>query len=333
MENKSHALAAGIFVLVASALLAALAVWLTRDQGEYHLYEISTSEIVSGLQPQAPVRYRGVDVGKVVSIGFDPQKRGNVLVRLQVDEAAPMTQATFAQLNFQGVTGLAFVQLDDGGKAAEPLPPNDDQPPRIPLKPSLFGKLAERGEVIIDQVEKITTQMNKLLADDNQKRMATALEGAAQATQNVAALTARMQVVLDAQLGPDRVNVPALVKETTATMKEASATMKSLQATSDKAGQAVQEVTKTAQRLNEKDGPIDRLAEGSEALSAAADAFNAATLPRINQVTDETSRAVRRLSRAANSINDNPQSLIFGNGAANPGPGEPGFAAPQGGTR
>jgi len=333
MENKSHAFAAGIFVLVASALLAALAVWLTRDQGEYHLYEISTSEIVSGLQPQAPVRYRGVDVGKVASIGFDPQKRGNVLVRLQVDEAAPMTQATFAQLNFQGVTGLAFVQLDDGGKAAEPLPHNDDQPPRIPLKPSLFGKLAERGEVIIEQVEKITTQMNKLLADDNQKRMATALEGAAQATQNVATLTARMQVVLDAQLGPERVNIPALVKETTATMKEASATMKSLQATSDKAGQAVQEVTKTAQRLNEKDGPIDRLAEGTEALSAAADAFNAATLPRINQVTDETSRAVRRLSRAANAINDNPQSLIFGNGAANPGPGEPGFAAPQGGTR
>lgn len=326
MENKSHALAAGIFVLVASALLAALAVWLTRDQGEYHLYEISTSEIVSGLQPQAPVRYRGVDVGKVAAIGFDPQKRGNVLVRLQVDEAAPMTQATFAQLNFQGVTGLAFVQLDDGGKAAPPLAHNDDQPPRIPLKPSLFGKLAERGEVIIDQVEKVTVQLNKLLADDNQKRIAIALEGAAQATQNVAALSARMQVVLDAQLGPERVNVPALVKEATATMK-------SLQASSDKAGQAVDEVARTARRLNEKDGPIDRLAEGTQALSAAADAFNAATLPRINQATEETSRAVRRLSRAANAINDNPQSLIFGNGAANPGPGEPGFVAPQGGNR
>jgi len=333
MENKSHALAAGIFVLVASALLAALAVWLTRDKGEYHVYEISTREIVSGLQPQAPVRFRGVDVGKVASIGFDPRERGNVLVRLQVDEAAPMTQATFAQLSFQGVTGLAFVQLDDGGKSAAPLAPNDDDPPRIPLKPSLFGKLAERGQAILDQVEKASTQLNKLLADDNQQRIAVALDGAAQATQNVAALSARMQVVLDAQLGPERVNVPALVKETTATMKEASATMKSLQATSDKAGQAVQEVAKTAQRLNEKDGPIDRLAEGTEALSAAADAFNAATLPRINQVTDETSRAVRRLSRTANAINDNPQSLIFGNGAANPGPGEDGFAAPQGGTR
>ena len=96
---------------------------------------------------------------------------------------------------------------------------------------------------------------------------------------------------------------------------------------------AAAEIGKTAKRLNEKDGPIDRLAEGTQALSSAADAFNAATLPRINQVTDETSRAVRRLSRAANSINDNPQSLIFGNGAQAPGPGEPGFSAPQGGNR
>lgn len=326
MENKSHALAAGIFVLVASALLAALAVWLTRDQGEYHLYEISTSEIVSGLQPQAPVRYRGVDVGKVASIGFDPQKRGNVLVRLQVDEAAPMTQATFAQLNFQGVTGLAFVQLDDGGKAAEPLAPNDDQPPRIPLKPSLFGKLAERGEVIIDQVEKVTVQMGKLLADDNQKRVAQALDNLGEATASVSQLAQRLDSTVTRRLDPALAAIPPFTAE-------AGKTMRSLQATSDEVGKAAADIGKTAQRLNEKDGPIDRLAEGTEALSAAADAFNAATLPRINQVTDETSRAVRRLSRAANSINDNPQSLIFGNGAANPGPGEPGFAAPQGGNR
>jgi phospholipid/cholesterol/gamma-HCH transport system substrate-binding protein len=31
MENKSHALAAGAFVLLVTALLLALTVWLTRD--------------------------------------------------------------------------------------------------------------------------------------------------------------------------------------------------------------------------------------------------------------------------------------------------------------
>ena len=56
MENKAHALAAGAFVLVVSALLAVLAIWLTRDRTERDLYELSTPQTISGLQPQAAVR-------------------------------------------------------------------------------------------------------------------------------------------------------------------------------------------------------------------------------------------------------------------------------------
>ena len=48
----------------------------------------------------------------------------------------------------------------------------------------------------------------------------------------------------------------------------------------------------------------------------------------MNRVADDTSRAVRRLGRTADSINDNPQSLLFGNGGVVAGPGEPGFSAP-----
>ena len=61
---------------------------------------------------------------------------------------------------------------------------------------------------------------------------------------------------------------------------------------------------------------------------ALARDVNAATLPRVNRVADDTSHAVRRLGRAADSINDNPQSLLFGNGGAAAGPGEPGFSSP-----
>src|ERR1035437_9133534 len=113
MENKAHALAAGAFVLLVGAMLVALAIWLTRDSGVRRVYEMSTREAVSGLQPQAAVRYRGIDVGKVAQIGFDPQATGNVLVRIAVDDKAPITKSTFATLGYQGVTGLAFVQLAD----------------------------------------------------------------------------------------------------------------------------------------------------------------------------------------------------------------------------
>src|SRR5688500_16130076 len=122
MENKAHAMAAGIFVLVVSALLIALAVWLGRESGSSHTYELSTSDTVTGLQPQAPVRYKGVSVGKVTFIGFDPDVPGNIVIRLTVDDTTPLSPSTFATLSYQGITGLAFVQLDDAGDTPQALP-------------------------------------------------------------------------------------------------------------------------------------------------------------------------------------------------------------------
>ena len=321
MENKAHALVAGIFVVLLSLLLLALASWLTRDTGKRNIYEISTRETVTGLQPQAPVRYRGVDIGKVDTIGFDSKTAGNVLIRIEVDGAAPITADTFATLGFQGVTGLSFVQLDDTGKQSARLVPNDDAPPRIPLHPGLLAKLQDKGEKILDQVEQATARINQVLADPNQKRLALALDNVGEAAASVSKLSTSMTALLDAQFGPTRVNIPAFVKN-------ADATLTSVRGTSDEAKNAIAEIGKTAQRLNARDGPIDRLAEGAEGLAHAADSFNAATLPRINRVTEDSSRAVRQLSRAVTGINDNPQSLIFGSGPAQPGPGESGFSAP-----
>ena len=314
MENKAHAMAAGIFVVVVTLLLLGLAAWLTRDTGAHDPYEISTRESVTGLQPQAAVRYRGVDVGKVASIGFDPQVTGNVLLRLEVDREAPVTRDTFATLSFQGITGLAFIQLDDTGQPAPRLVRDDGHPPRIPLKPGLVAKLTAKGEVILDQVEQVAGRINQLLGDDNQRRFSGALDNLGTAAAGASRLTQRLDATVAKRVDP------ALV--------EASATLRSVRKSADEFEKTAADFGQAARRLNEKDGPMDRLAEGTQALSHAADSFNAATLPRVNRVTEETSRAVRQLSRAVTSINENPQSLIFGAGPVAPGPGEAGFADP-----
>jgi phospholipid/cholesterol/gamma-HCH transport system substrate-binding protein len=313
MENKAHAMAAGIFVVVMSAVLLALAAWLTRDTGQRHTYEISTRQSITGLQPQAAVRFRGVEVGKVSDIGFDPKQEGNVLVRIEVDKEVPVKQDTFATLSYQGVTGLAFIQLDDRGKKVARIEPNDDAPPRIPLEPGLLAKLEERGEVILTQVEQVTQRINNLLTDENQKRFSSAIANIDSAAGNIGQLTARLDKRID----------PVLTDATT--------TMKSVQKSADEIGRTAADFGSTARRLNQRDGPIDRLAEGTQALSQAADSFNGATLPRINRVTEDASRAVRQLGRTARGVQENPQSLIFGNGELQPGPGEPGFTAPAGG--
>jgi phospholipid/cholesterol/gamma-HCH transport system substrate-binding protein len=256
-----------------------------------------------------------VDVGKVATIGFDRAATGNVLLKLEIDHEAPLTQKTFAVLSQQGVTGLAFIQLDDEAPNAPRLVPNNEAPPRIPLKPGLLAKLEERGEAILTKVDEVAGRINMLLNDENQKRFANAMGNIDRAAASTQQLAERLDRTVATKLDP--------------ALGEAAPTLKAVRNSADEISRTAADFGRTARRLNEKDGPMDRLAEGSQALSHAADAFNAATLPRINRVTEETSRAARQLSRAVTGINDNPQSLIWGTGRAQPGPGEPGFTPPR----
>jgi phospholipid/cholesterol/gamma-HCH transport system substrate-binding protein len=314
MENKAHALAAGAFVLGLLAVLVGLVVWFTRDNTVRNIYELSTRDAVSGLQPQAMVRYRGIAVGKVTLIDFDPKVKGNVRVRITVDERVPLTTSSFATLSYQGVTGLAFIALDDKGESNVALKPDNGDPPRIPLKPSMLAQLQDRGEAIINQVEEVTKRANRLLNDDNQKRVADALENIAAATSSANQLMLRLDGTVKTGVAPVLQRLP----DTLDSVKKAAGDV----------SRVANNFNGTVTRLNAPDGPVQRLGDGTKALAQAVDSFNAATLPRVNRVADDTSHAVRRLGRAADSINDNPQSLLFGNGGAAAGPGEPGFSPP-----
>lgn len=305
MENKAHALIAGAFVVLITALLAVLAIWLTRDNTERNLYEMSTSETVSGLQPQATVRYRGVAVGKVEDIGFDQKVKGNVLIRVSIDQAAPVTLSTFATVASQGVTGLGFIQLDDDGSSSQRITPNDDDPPRIPLKQGGIDKLLKQSGAIFDQAEQATTRINQLLSAQNEAAINTAVTQLAEAAGSINRVAKALEPAVS--------TLPAL-------SRDAQAALRSVKGATD-------EVALTAKRLNEKGGPLDRLKEGGEALAAGVETFSAATLPKLGEVADETARTMRQLRRTVNGVDDNPQSLIFGNGPAVAGPGEAGFSA------
>lgn len=314
MENKAHALAAGAFLLLVAALLVGLAVWLTRDRSVRNDFELTTRESVSGLQPQAAVRFRGVPVGKVTRIGFDPANSGHVLIRIAVDQDAPVTRSTFATLSYQGITGLAFIQLDDTGQSKEALTAAGDEPPRIPLRNSVFGQLQDQGARLLSQVDETVRRMNLLLAPENQKQLMASIAQAGEAAQGVRQLSTQVDALLQAQFAPNRLNLPGLAKE-------AQGTLQSVQATSAEWG-------RLAQRLNEKGGAIDRVAEGADALAQGAATLNAGTLPRVNRASDDTARAARQIGRTAAQVSEQPTSLIYGHGPLPPGPGEPGFAAP-----
>jgi phospholipid/cholesterol/gamma-HCH transport system substrate-binding protein len=321
MENKAHAIAAGAFVLGLVAAVIALVVWFTRDGTVRNTYELSTREAVSGLQPQAMVRYRGIAVGKVTSIDFDPKVKGNVRVRITVDEKVPLTTSSFATLSYQGVTGLAFIALDDKGESQVSLKPNDDDPPRIPLRPSMLAQLQERGEGILNQVETATKRINQLIGDDNQKRIADALENISQAAQSGNQLTRSLDNTIKTRLDPALASIPPLAN----TARESLMTFRG---TATDFSRVATTLNGTITKLNAEGGAIERLGSGTAALTQTLESLNNATLPRFNRAADDTSTAARRIGRVADNIADNPQSLLYGTGIPLPGPGEAGFSAP-----
>ena len=325
MENKSHALAAGAFVLAVAALLIGLAVWLMRDVTNTTAYEMVTDDAVSGLQPQAVVRFKGVAVGKVTSIGFDRGNRANVLVRIAVAPDAPITKSTFATLTYQGVTGLSFVQLDDAGGSTEPPPDGPNGVPRIPLKPNALGQLQDMASELAEKVGQATDRINQVLGPENQAALNTALVEIGGAAKSINQLASNTDKTIQAQFGAGKLDVPALVKQAGVSLKSVETAAAQTRQTAANLNAVATQLGSGVERVTGPGGVVDQLSESAGTVTTN-------TLPRIQNLTDDASRTIRRLDRIANSLAENPQSFIYGSGTIPPGPGEPGFGrAPAGG--
>lgn len=315
MENKSHAMAAGSFVLALLVLLGALALWLTRDRHDYTLYEMSTGDTISGLQNQATVRYKGVAVGKVTEITFDQAQQGNVLIRIAVDSKAPVSPTTtFGMLGYQGVTGIAHIQLDDVTEPMAALPEGPGGIPRLLMKSSPLSVLADQGMTILSKVDEATRRINQLLGDDNQERFSSLLLNLSDAASNVSGVTRSMHTTLQQEL-------PGMTQD-------ARRALHAMEKAGQETGALAQEVRRMTTTVQGPDGALARITEGSQAMARAAERLDRATLPGISQAASDVSSAARRMGSAAAGIGDNPQSLLYGVDAGQPGPGEPGFVAP-----
>jgi phospholipid/cholesterol/gamma-HCH transport system substrate-binding protein len=309
MENRAYALAAGFFVLVLGIALVAGVLWLNRDERAGGLpYVVTTTRAVSGLKVEAPVRFRGVDVGKVEAIRFDPSEPGRVLIGISVDPDTPLTRGTYAQLGFQGVTGLSFVQLDDDGAARQPLATSADLPARIPMRPSLF----DTAEGLVTAFGEIAHRLNGLLADDNQKVLIGTLAridaAAAQATK------------LAESLEPAATSLAPLLADVRVAVNDARGTVK-------RAEVMVESMTRLAVKFEERAPALGQVGKNADDVGATARAINDGTLPRLNTLADELHREVRVLDRLLSGLADQPDSLVFGPPPRRPGPGETGFEA------
>lgn len=321
MENRSHALAAGLFTLLLVAAMIATALWFRQDTTLRDPVLLVATTSVAGLNVQAAVRLRGVEVGRVENIRFDPADPKAILITTMIDRDAPLTRGTRAQLRFQGVTGLAFVELSDDGSDPAPL---QGSPPRIAVDASLVEQLYAVGPALFARVDEVLRRASLLVSDDNVQRVGEALAGVQEASLRFAQLADRLGALAD-QAAPAVARVAPMLKATESLATDAGGLVR-------RADRMVENIDVLTLQIGQRLDSVDRITRSAERLGAVSQAFGESVvgvaLPKLSDLLDDLSRNSRALDRAINQFHENPQSVVFGRSISLPGPGEPGFVAP-----
>jgi len=305
VEHRSHALIAGAFTLLLG-LLAVLAVWWFGGKHEATKeYTVVTRQNVTGLTLQGQVRYRGIRVGKVVSIALDPLDVRNILIRIAVDGTVPVTGGTTARLGYQGVTGIAHILLEESGSDPQPLPAGEAASPRIAMQPSLIQELSDTGGDTLRQARELLASANDFFDEENRKRLTNILTNLETTTGNAGQASEQLRRWLTAE------NVSSL-----------SAMLARLEQATGEVGPLLAETRRLMLRLQGVSERIDRLVADPSPSGIAA------LPPRLNALGSELSANSRQLNRVLQMLEDSPQSLVFGSPVRAPGPGEAGFVAP-----
>ena len=177
----------GLFVLAAIGALIALILIFGSGQIFQKTFEVETyiKQSVTGLDNGASVRFRGVKVGQVISVGLTgeiyeknvplPQRKAYVIVRMLINGDPKeyfggsnnnVAANLRARVKTMGITGVNYIELDFEA-------PNSEYPtltytwkPEYPVIPSLPSPADE----IFTGLQKVVTNLSALnLAETQQK--------------------------------------------------------------------------------------------------------------------------------------------------------------------
>jgi len=299
LEREARYAVVGLFALVAIALAFGFVWWYSgaSDRREYARYEIHFFGSVSGLAQGSPVRYLGVDVGRVERLQVDPANPRRVKIVAEIDSTAPISGATEARLGLLGLTGLLFIDLreDPRRTASTPLMLGD----RYPVIRSRKGDIEaflERLPDAIGRAAKVMERVERLLNQENIDAVGQSLASIREATGELPELSR---------------NASTLANELKRTASEVSALSRQLSEVVDGSrpdfAAALGSVRAASERLAGTAASIERIVVGNEGRLSRLAGSGGGDLQQLVIEVRDTSAEVRALTR---QLRENPSALL-----------------------
>jgi phospholipid/cholesterol/gamma-HCH transport system substrate-binding protein len=207
MYERTNYLAVGVFILVSAVALVAVGFWVSGAGKTVPTtqYTVIFERDVNGLSEGSPVRYLGVDVGEVTAIELFRAEETAVEVRIEVDRTTPVDAGTYASLGYQGITGVAFINLaEEAGENAQLEATAGLDYPVIQTRDVGIAALLNSAPEIVTRINNVLGDIDTLFSEENLSAASQTLENLERLTgalaeqrQALAALPGRMNESLD----------------------------------------------------------------------------------------------------------------------------------------
>ncbi|WP_348518508.1 MlaD family protein [Campylobacter sp. CCS1377] len=297
MENRANYFFVGFFVFGVFFAGIFFVMWMSgfSQKQEFEYYQIYTQESVAGLGIKAPVRFLGVEIGSVEEINIDTKEGIGVSILIKVKKGTPIKEDTYANLQFQGITGLKFIQLQGGSNEAPFLKTSDKNIATIKIKESFLSTFDRQSGKLFSLVETADNKTKVLLSDQNLKNLSIALENLASVSKTLNKDTKVMtQKIINAS---EDISKMAKAIEKTANYEKFNQTLDSI----EKSANAINNLS---QKISTKFDEYDEIKYDL-----------GVNLELLRRLLVQSNEFIRNLEQS-------PSDLLFKKSSKNPAPGE-----------
>lgn len=323
MNSRVSYAIVGLFVLLLGIAGSAAAVWLALGgtPQAYTTYVAYMRESVAGLNLNAPVRFRGVDVGRVAEINLLPEDPGRVELQLEIRSDAPINEDTVAVLTSQGITGLAFVELTGGNVDSAAISIPETGYSEIRTGPSLLVRLDTAASELMTEFRSMGSNLDGVVVRLSSLLDASNIEATTRVLANVEQLTAQLSKQVEGLSGTMN-NLQTLTANAARTSdgfpalsEEVQLSLKAMRATSGAISRAARDFGSLSEVSQTE------IREMSASVRAVSADVSRGALPELTLLLKQSRGLVDSLSRLSRTIERNPNVLLYGR-AGRRGPGE-----------
>ncbi len=310
--------------VVAMLLLAGMKFIEKRDYYEIRFTDAETS--LSGLDIGSAVKYSGIKIGRIEGVRVDPQDVGVIVVRISLDAGTPVAEDSVANLGSMGITGLKFVELTRGSKAARIREPGEE----IPAGKSLLDNLAGQADVIVDKINTVLSQVSDITGPQMKQRIDSIAESTDQILKEVNSLLHENREHLETLLA----NTARMTEELNQILHELAGSTKRINRILDSAQKLVDSAEGSVAKLSPTLDSIRKFLNeatvvlGQNGAQQTLETVNVALTRITNVIVQsrdnliETIRAAREVAENlaifSEKIKDDPSLLILGESNGDP---------------